>query len=117
MIALPGPKRFAHFVKAIVDREELWGLYDGGWALASTDDGTSVFPMWPAEEYAQLCAENEWRSYEPRSISLAGLLNDLLPKLQRDGVLPGVFMTPTSKSSTLSVEELIAALDAELQKY
>jgi hypothetical protein len=41
----------------------------------------------------------------------------LLPKLKLEGVLPGVFFTPTSKGVTTLVDELMAALQAELQNY
>lgn len=117
VLALPGIKRFEHFIKVIADWQEVWGLYQDGWALAAADDGTTVFPLWPAKEYAQVCAANEWTGYEPRSISLSDFTEVLLPKLKLDGVLPGVFFTPTSKGVTPTVDELKSALEAELQNY
>lgn len=117
VLALPGVKRFEYFIKVIADRQEVWGLYQDGWALAAADDGTTVFPLWPAKEYAQVCAANEWAGCEPRSISLSDFTEVLLPKLTLDGVLPGVFFTPTSKGVTPSVYDLKSALEAELQNY
>jgi hypothetical protein len=117
VLALPGIKRFEHFIKVIADWREVWGLYQDGWALAAADDGTTVFPLWPAKEYAQVCAAKEWAGYEPRSISLSDFTEVLLPKLKLDGVLPGVFFTPTSKGVTPSVDDLKSALEAELQNY
>ena len=117
VFALPGIKRFENFIKVIADWQEVWGLYQNGWALAAADDGTAVFPLWPAKEYAEVCAVNEWAGYEPRSISLRDFTEVLLPKLKLDGVLPGVFFTPTSKGVTPSVDELKLALEAELQNY
>ena len=73
--------------------------------------------LWPAKEYAAVCAINEWKGFDPRAISLSDLMEVLLPRLKRDGVLPGVFFTPSSKGGTPSVDELILALEAELQKY
>jgi len=101
----------------IADWQEVWGLYQDGWALAATDDGTPVFPLWPAKEYAQVCAVNEWKGYEPRSIGLSDFREVLLPKLKLDGVLPGVSFTPTSKGVTPSVDELKLALETELLNY
>lgn len=117
VLRLSGAARFEHFVKVVADRQEAWGLYDGGWALAATDDGTPVFPLWPASEYAEICAEKEWTGHVPRSMTLVDLVDLLLPRLRADGVLPGVFSTPSSKGVTLSCDELRAALDAELAKY
>jgi len=117
VLGLSGDERFAHFIKIIADREEVWGLYHKGWALASTDDGATVFPLWPAKEYAQLCAVNEWQEFLPRSIGLSDFVDALLPKLKADGVLPGVFYTPTGRGVTPTVDELMSALHAELAKY
>jgi hypothetical protein len=117
VFALPGPKRFEHFIKVIADWQEVWGLYQDGWALCATDDGTPVFPFWPAREYAQACVADEWTGYEPRSMSLSDFTGLLLPKLKLDNVLPGVFFTPSSKGATPSIEQLQPALEAELQKY
>lgn len=117
VLALPGPERFKHFVKVIVDWEEAWGLYQDGWALAANDDGTEAFPLWPAREYAQLCAEREWSGYEPKRIPLEELVNILLPKLEKDGVLPGIFYTPADKGITPSIDELQAAIKAEAARY
>jgi hypothetical protein len=117
VIALPSKDRYEHFIKVVADWQEAWGLYQDGWALAGTVDGVQVFPLWPAKEYAQLCAENEWAGHEPRAIPLSELTGELLPRLKKDGVLPGVFYTPSNKGVTPSVEELKNAIDAELSNY
>lgn len=117
VLALPGDKRFADFIKVVADRQEVWGLYQDGWALVGADDGTTAFPLWPAKEFAQLCAANEWNGYESPSIPLSDLAELLLPKLEQDDVLPAVFLTPTSKGVTLPIEELQAAVEEELQNY
>lgn len=87
VLALPGIKRFEHFIKVVADWQEVWGLYQDGWALAAADNGTTVFPLWPAKVYAQVCVANEWAGYEPRSISLSDFTEVLLPKLKLDGVV------------------------------
>ncbi|KSV75947.1 hypothetical protein N185_15995 [Sinorhizobium sp. GW3] len=117
VLALPGNKRFEYFIKVIADWQEVWGLYQEGWALAATDEGTTVFPLWPAKEYARACAGGDWEGFEPRPISLMDFTDALLPKLKQDGVLPGIFFTPSSKGVTPSIDELKAALDAELERY
>lgn len=117
VLALPGAERFKHFVKTVADWEEVWGLYKNGWTLAATDDGMTVFPLWPAREYAQICAANEWDGCEPRPISLDDFMGELLPKLKLDGVLPCVFFTPTDKGVTLPIDTLLSALEAELRRY
>ena len=117
VLELSGRQRLEYFVKVVADWQEVWGLYLDGWALAATDGGVPVFPLWPAKEYAQVCAEGEWKGYEPRSISLDDFMRVLLPRLRSDAVLPGVFFTPASRGVTPSVEELMLALEAELEQY
>lgn len=114
---LPGEKRYRNFVKTVSDWEVVWGLYQNGWALAATSDGQKVFPIWPAKEYAELCAEKEWEGYEPESFSLEEFVNELLPNLKNDGILPGVFYTPQDKGVTPTVDQLIEDINQELENY
>ncbi len=97
VLALPGPKRYAHFIKVAADQRKVWGLHAEGWALASTDEGQPVFPVWPAREYAQLCAVGEWANFQPEEIDLDTLFESLAPKLRGNNTLLGVFPTPEDK--------------------
>ena len=117
VLRLDGPARYGHFVKRVVDEEIAWGLWSDGWALMAESDGQSIFPLWPAREYAELCAIGEWDGYAAQEIALSDLLDELLPKLDARAVLPGVFPTPSGKGVTLAVEELEDALRAEMVKY
>ena len=117
LISCPGEKRYTYFVKRVVDREEVWGLYHDGWALASTDDGVTMFPFWPAPEYAGLCAEGSWEGFEPRSIPPGTFLNELLPKLRKDGLVPGIFYTPDDRGVTPDIDQLMEDIRLELAKY
>lgn len=117
VFALCAEKRFEHFVKVVADWQEAWGLFSDGWALAGADDGVGVFPLWPSKEYAQACAVNEWAGYQPQAISLDALLDDLLPKLKLDGLLPGIIFTPDGRGATPSVDQLVDAIQTELQNY
>ena len=70
--------------------------------------------MWPANEYATLCAEFEWDGYDAQAFSLEELIEELLPQLEEDSVLPGVFYTPGDKGITPTVAQLIGDLEDEL---
>ncbi len=117
VIALSGQKRYENFIKVVADWEEVWGLYQDGWALAATNDGQEVFPVWPAKEYAQLCATNEWSGYKPASFSLVDFMEELLPNLKNDGVLLGIFYTPSDKGVTPTVDQVLIDLGKELENY
>lgn len=117
VFALPGPKRFEHFVKVVADREQAWGLYQNGWAMAGASEDELVFPLWPYQEYAQACAIEQWAGYEPKVIPLDELMEVLLPQFRDEGILPGVLPNPAGKGVTPTVDELLAALEEELQQY
>ena len=112
--ALPGPKRYAHFVKAVADSETAWGLRKDGWALATTDEGERAFPLWPGRQYAERCATGDWDGYESAEIEVYDLLLELLPMLKEDGVMLAVFMTPSNKAATLDVDVLMGDLNKQL---
>jgi hypothetical protein len=117
VLAMPGKDRYRHFIKKIADSETVWGLFSDGWALAGTDDGAEVFPLWPAQEYAALCAVGAWDGYAPKSFTVDELLDDLLPMLENDGVLPGIFYTPQDKGVTPAIDLLRSDLKSELANY
>ena len=116
--ALPGEARYRHFIKVVADWEKVWGLYDDGWAMASTNDGTSVFLLWPAREYAQLCVSDSlWKGFTPKSFPLADLLDDLLPRFESSNTLAGIFFVPGKGGVTPQLEQLRADLDEALRQY
>ena len=119
VVRMPAPQRYEYFVRRVASSGTVWGLYRNGWALAKKDDGTLVFAMWPDEEFARLCAEFEWEGYEPHAFSLDELLGELLPQLQQDGLVAGIFRTPGSKGVMatpgllrVDIEDELRSLDA-----
>lgn len=115
--ALSGPKRYSHFVKVVADTETAWGLWQEGWAMVGTEDGGTAFPLWPQKVYATRCAVGQWSGYEAAEIEVESLLDELLPMLAADGVLPAVFMTPGKRGAIPEGEVLIADLRAELSRF
>ena len=117
VLRLDGPARFKRFIKVVADTEEAWGLWDDGWALLEDDSGAQVFPLWPAREYAELCREPDWTNYKATPIAVDDLLSELLPKLRAQGILAGVFPTPTGRGTTPDLDTLESALREELEQY
>jgi len=97
VLALPGLERYAYFVAQVARREEAWGLVAAGWAVQSDGHGTSAIGLWPAPEYARLCATDAWRDYVASAIPLRALLHQLLPALEDEGLWVLVFPTPTAR--------------------
>lgn len=117
VLRLDGPARFEHFVKRVADSETAWGLWKDGWVLMGDESGASVFPLWPAREYAELMRAGDWAESEPSEIELEALLADLLPKLRQAGVAPGIFPTPSGRGVVVMAAVLEQALRLELERY
>lgn len=117
VLQLSASARLAHFVKQVADSEVAWGLWFEGWALMADDQGARSFPLWPARDYAELMRTGDWEGYMPAEIALGDLLRELLPRLEKEGTLVGVFVTPEGESATLPAPELGAALQAELDRW
>jgi len=116
VMALPGPKRYDHFIKVAADRRFVWGLYNNGWALAGDSEEKQLFPLWPAKEYADLCAKDNWSGYVPKQIDLDDLMEALIPRLRKEGAGLAVFYTPNRQGVVPELDQFIADLRAELGK-
>jgi hypothetical protein len=116
VINLPAPKRYKYLINFVCDQEKAWGLYNYGWALAS-DGKDKFFPLWPSKEFAMQCAIDEWKNYQPESILLSDLLEELLPQLKSDFINVGVFYTFNDKGIVITPDELIKDLEVENSRY
>ena len=113
---LPAPKRYEYFIKKVVDSEKVWGLYNDGWATSKDDNEKIVIPFWPKEEFALICAKNEWVNYHPRDIELEEFLNKWLLGMKKDGYKPSVFPTNT-EAIIIEIDVLLKDLSKELENY
>ena len=116
VLRLPAPGRYGHFIKQVADKEELWGLFDDGWAMVGDDNGT-VFPVWHACEFAALCAADSWASFIPRVIDLTQFLEEMLPDLSDNNISVGVLMTPEGLAPVPGNNQLKMDLLTELSRY
>lgn len=117
VLNLDGTNRYKYFLKRVVNSEAAWGLWNEGWALMEDNEGNKVFPLWPAREYAEVCAQADWSTYKPEEIFLNDLIEELLPKLEKENIVAAVFPTPHGKGVTPAIAELKAALLREKRKY
>ncbi|KFA93450.1 DUF2750 domain-containing protein [Archangium violaceum] len=110
VLRLPAARRYAYFLQRVAESGEVWGLDGEGWALALDDTGRDVLPLWPAPEFAAMCATRLWSGFQPRAIKLHELLENVLPQLEEEGMPVGIFFTPEGQGHPVSARELIDAL-------
>ncbi|MFJ4347439.1 DUF2750 domain-containing protein [Pseudomonas sp. NPDC089401] len=112
-----GPEaRFDYFIRKVVDFEEVWGLYDEGWATSELQ-GSVVIPFWPEEAFAAQCATGEWGGFTPRSIPMQGFLEQWLPGLHSAAQMCQVFPVPDDVGVVIAPPELELLVREELQQY
>ena len=112
VLRLPAARRYSYFLQRVVESGEVWGLDGEGWALALDDSGRDVLPLWPAPEFAALCATRLWSGFQPRAIRLKDLVENVLPQLEEEGMPVGIFFTPEGQGHPVTARELIDALNS-----
>jgi hypothetical protein len=117
VLALSGPERYAYFIKRVADTNEVWSLYQDGWAMSGDNTGSALLPVWPASEYAAACALDQWDGYAPKAIPLDELLEVVIPELAENGGALAIFYTPEGRGVVPSLAEFVEHLREELAKY
>lgn len=117
VIALPGPKRYEHWIKKVADQQQVWSLWQEGWALVSDKHGNELVPVWPHPKYAELCTHDQWQGYTPKSIDLDAWLTRWIPGMKRDSRSVAVFPTPQDKGVVVDPMRLEKDLREEMAQY
>ena len=116
VLKLPSSKRYEYFIKKICDWEEVWTLYNEGFATISDDEGNILVPFWPAKRYAEFFANEEWAGYKPEMIVLDDFIDKWLPGMLKDGYKPAIFWN-SHNSAVTKIENLLRDIEEELENY
>lgn len=114
--SLSDEARRDYFVRKVADFEVVWGLSDKGWATAEAE-GVVAVPFWPEEEFAALCAVDEWSGFSAKPIPLGDFLSKWLLGMQADRRVCLIFPTPRSRGFILPPEQLKQLIEGEAQQY
>ena len=116
VINLPALERYSYFIRKVADFEEVWGLYNEGWALLE-DKGDRMLAFWPEAEFAELCTSDVWKNYTPKKISIDDFTEKWLEGMKKDGTDAVIFLTPGQKGIIVSAQQLLDDLKEELAQY
>jgi hypothetical protein len=117
VLALPGPKRYAHTVKQIADWQQVWGLHSpGGWASAADESGNPAFAIWPHAEYAKACVAGEWADSEPNAIEVHEFLSRILSPLVEQRAMVAVFPIPIGSVVLVTAAQFELDIRSELER-
>lgn len=114
ILELDAKARYNYFIRKIVARREVWGLYHDGWAMSSTVNGKMALPLWPDAKYARLCNNRSWASYKVEAMSLKTFVEELIPLLVEKQCMASVFLTPDCHSVLVEPERLLTDIKSYL---
>jgi len=109
-------ERYGYFVKRVADWQEVWGLWNNGWALLGDDNNEDCFPVWPHPELAALYVTGDWAGYTPKSIEVHEWVEKWLPDLGREGRRIAVFPVEGQTCSIANSDRLKHDIEEELDK-
>jgi hypothetical protein len=117
VMAMRADERFAYFVRKVADFEQVWGLYDEGWATADNGGDAIGLPFWPEQDFAAACAVDAWDKYAPKAIPLSEFLAKWLPGMARDSRLVAVFPTERDTAVFASPYVVMTAIQREMEQH
>lgn len=111
-------KRYQHLLKRVADTELIHSIesLEGDWASSSVNEYT-LYPVWPAKEYALNCLIDEWTDFRVIEININEFLESALKLLEEEGYL--INGVPVGNKTGFVVEpgEFIRDITEELGKY
>jgi hypothetical protein len=112
ILKLPAHERYRYFLERTVGGRTLWALKDSsGWLLFGDNHETSIMPLWPDKDFAEMYGKSLSLSCKAASIELNIFLDDWVPRFHDDGVKFLVFPTSDGKglrSDALKLKDDIA---------
>ncbi|TXJ09362.1 MAG: DUF2750 domain-containing protein [Acinetobacter sp.] len=103
-------ERYRYFIQTIVETQQVWGLFNDGWAIGASSEGRHSLPVWAGRSYASLCQTEFWSSYAPTMISLDNFIFQMLPYIAEQKVLLSIMMTPEGQSVFLEPNRVLLDL-------
>ena len=113
ILELSPAERYRYFIERVQEKNEVWSLFDDGWATSEDKQGNTLLPLWPDKEFAELCITGHWATFKAKAIPMSEALNDMIPYLRTADILPGVFYVAGEGSVDVNIDELDADLRAE----
>ncbi|MDO7203251.1 DUF2750 domain-containing protein [Paraclostridium bifermentans] len=87
----------------MVDFEELWGLYDDGWAMTADDNKIMMISFWPKKNML-ISVQLENGEAMLQKALICTVINKWLPDMKVDNIKPSIFFNNES-SAVIEVEK------------
>jgi hypothetical protein len=113
----PGEKRYDYFIKAVVESEEIYSLYDDeGWALLGDQEDADILPLFPSEAFAEAFrAAADFEEFRVEVLDIHELM-EWLDEMEEDNMLVAVFPNPEFNGAVVKPQQLKADIQKEFDK-
>lgn len=117
VLKLDMKKKYQYFLKKIADYGELWSLKDDdGWVTLGQEEDDCFFPVWPKQEFAELCISEDWQDCKCEAIDIDEFLEDWIPGLKEDGIRVTI-MWNEGAGIDVDWDGLARDIEHELEQY
>ena len=90
-MSLADAERYNYMIRRLADSEQLYLLDNNGWVTYGDNNGNILLPIWPEEEFANLCAIDEWAAANSVAMNLEKFFLDLIPALVEQNIRLAIF--------------------------
>ena len=111
-------QRYEYFIKRVADSEKMYTLVDENGYFAIADiENSAVLSVWPAFEFAENNAVDEWGSYSVKEITIEEFEEDIIDIIEKNNWLINVFSIKGKSGFIVDLNEFAKDLSIEMQKY
>lgn len=115
LLRLPPHKRYAYFVKRVVDFDRVWMIEDDEGLMSFNHEGGEILPVWPARRYAEHAVKKNLPDVRYVAIDTRRWLErTLAPLKDADDVEISVFADAEGYGQQATASDMIADIEAEL---
>jgi len=111
-------QRYKYSIKRVADSEKMYTLIDENGYFAIADiENSAVLSVWPAFEFAENNAVDEWGSYSVKEITIEEFEEDIIDIIEKNNWLINVFSIKGKSGFIVDLNEFAKDLSIEMQKY
>lgn len=109
--------KYSYFIRKVSDFEQVWGLYNDGWAVLKNNEKEVILPFWPEKEFAIIATSELWNDYSPRSIDIYDFIEQFLVEMSRDKIKTNVFHNSIDDGIIVNPLRLKEDIGVEMEQY
>jgi hypothetical protein len=118
IIRLEPVDRYCHFLKRVADTKKMYSLCNRDAEFVQSNVQNHILiPLWPFEEYADMCRTHDWKDSVITEISLSIFESKIASIVRENSFLLNVFPVNFKTGFVVNLNEFNRDIADELEKY